>query len=54
MWELQSGGRRTAVSKVRIRIVNKLVKENGMTLSEVARNVGVTTSAIFNILQRQK
>ncbi len=36
---LQSGGRRAAVSEARVRIVNKLVKDTGMTLSEVARNM---------------
>ncbi|NCO68860.1 MAG: hypothetical protein GW873_10165 [Nitrospirae bacterium] len=30
-----------------------LIENFGITLAEVARNLGVTTSAIFNILKRK-
>jgi hypothetical protein len=50
--ELQKGGKRKAVSMARFQIACKLVEEHGIPFSEVARNVGVTTPAIFNILKR--
>lgn len=52
--ELQSGGRRKAVSKARVLIALELVQEHGVSFSEVARNVGVTTPAIFNILNKRE
>ncbi len=52
--ELQSGGRRKAVSKVRFLVACKLVEEHGISFSEAARNVGVTTPAIFNMLKKMK
>jgi hypothetical protein len=39
--ELKAGGRRAVVAEVRAKIARKLVGEYGMTLAEVARNVGV-------------
>ena len=51
--ELRSGGRRHDVSLARAEIAFKLVRDHGITLAEVARNVGVSSSAIFNILQRR-
>lgn len=51
--ELKSGGRRKAVSRVRFLIASKLVEEYGISFSEVARYVGVTTPAIFYILRRK-
>jgi putative transposase len=50
--ELQSGGRRAMVSKARHRITSMLVKEYGISYAEVARTVGVTTSAIFRIMKK--
>ena len=44
--ELRSGSRRNEVSAVRAAIANGLVKEHGVALAEVARRVGVSTSAI--------
>ncbi len=52
--ELRSGGRRHDVSQVRAEVALKLVGDYGIILAEVARNVGASTSAIFNILQRQR
>ena len=39
---------------VRARIAIGLVKEHGETLAEVARRVGVSTSAISKIIKRGK
>ena len=50
--ELKAGGRRNEVSAVRARIALGLVKNHGVSLAEVARRVGVTTSGISKILKR--
>jgi hypothetical protein len=50
--ELKAGGRRNEVSVVRARIALGLVKKHGVSLAEVARRVGVTTSGISKILKR--
>jgi len=50
--ELRMGSRRGGISEVRRCIALKLVKEDGTPLAEIAREVGVTTSAISNILRR--
>ena len=43
-----------ALSVVRAGIVIGLVKEHGVALAEVARRVGVSTSAISKIIKRGK
>ena len=50
--ELIGGNRRKEVSRVRNRIAIELVKGHGVALAEVARRVGVTTSAISKIIKR--
>jgi REP element-mobilizing transposase RayT len=50
--ELRAGSRRMQVSRTRGRIVIELVKGRGIALAEVARQVGVSTSAISKILKR--
>ena len=52
--ELRSGCRRNEVSVVRARIAIGLIKEHGVTLAEVARRVGISTSAISKIIKRGK
>jgi len=52
--ELRMGSRRGRISDVRRRIALVLVEEHGIPLAEIAREVGVTTSAISNILRRTK
>jgi hypothetical protein len=51
--ELKTGGRRKEVSAVRARITLGLVKRHGVSLAEVARRVGVSTSGISKILKRE-
>ena len=50
--ELKAGSRRKEVSKVRMRIAIELVKTQGIALAEVARQLGVSTSAISKIIKR--
>jgi REP element-mobilizing transposase RayT len=50
--ELKAGSRRNQVSAVRSRISIELVKAHGVSLAEVARQVGVSTSAINKIIDR--
>ena len=51
--ELYYGGRRRNVSFARAQAAHILIEDFGITLAEVARNLGVTTSAIFNMLKRK-
>jgi len=50
--ELTGGSRRKEVSGVRNRVAIELVKGHGVALAEVARRVGVSTSAISKIMKR--
>jgi REP element-mobilizing transposase RayT len=50
--ELIGGSRRREVSGVRNQIALELVKGHGVALAEVARRVGVSTSAIAKIIKR--
>jgi REP element-mobilizing transposase RayT len=50
--ELKGGSRRKEVSGVRSRIAIELVRGHGVALAEVARRVGVSTSAISKIIKR--
>jgi len=50
--ELRSGSRRKEVSGVRSLIAHELVKNHGVTLAEVARRVGVSTTAVSKIIKR--
>lgn len=51
--ELRSGGRRKAVSRIRSKLTIDLVQRHGVSLSETARHMGVSTSAIGNLLKRR-
>jgi predicted transcriptional regulator len=53
MDELYYGGRRRNVSFERAQAAHILIEDFGITLAEAARNLGVTTSAIFNMLKRK-
>jgi putative transposase len=50
--ELRMGSRRGEIPRVRSEIAQQLIKELGMSLAEVARLLGVSTSAISKIMQR--
>ena len=49
---MNQGRRRGSVPRVRSEVVERLIKELGMSLPEVARLSGVSTSSISKILQR--
>jgi DNA-directed RNA polymerase specialized sigma24 family protein len=50
--ELNAGSRRREASRVRARIAIGLVKTHGVSLAEVARQLGVSTSAVSKIIKR--
>jgi REP element-mobilizing transposase RayT len=50
--ELKAGSRRKEVSGVRAQIAIGLIKKYGVALAEVARQLGVSTSAISKIIKR--
>ena len=52
--ELQAGSRRRPVSKIRALLAHRLVSEFGLPLAEVARQLGVSLSAIAKSLQNRE
>jgi chromosomal replication initiation ATPase DnaA len=52
--ELRSGGKRRGVTKVRGEVASYLNKEMGLSMAEIARNLGVGTSAIGMAIGRMK
>jgi REP element-mobilizing transposase RayT len=50
--ELKGGSRRREASRIRARIAIGLVKMHGVALAEVARLLGVSTSAVSKIMKR--
>lgn len=49
--EIRNGGRRLVVSKVRGRIAYYLAQEMGIPMAEIARHLGVCTSAIAKAIK---
>ena len=49
---LRSGARYGALSKVRQQLVDKLVNGRGLSLAETSRLLGVSISAVYQIMQR--
>jgi len=52
--ELRMGSRRGGIGPLRAQIASQLVKQYGLPLAEVARQLGVTTAAIASSLRRKK
>jgi hypothetical protein len=50
--ELRSGSRRGAIPAIRAEVSRKLVENYGIPIAEIARQVGVSTSAISKSLAR--
>jgi len=50
--ELKGGSRRRIVSRVRIKIAKRGLDEFGLSLAEIARHVGVSTSGIARAIKR--
>jgi putative transposase len=51
--EVTSGSRRGKISEIRSRIVIHLVKELGIPLAEIGRQLGITTSSVSKIVSRK-
>jgi len=51
--ELQTGSRRAKTSRVRQQIAVHLLKEFGIPLAEIGRQVGITTSSVSKMLSRK-
>jgi REP element-mobilizing transposase RayT len=51
--EIRKGGRRRRVSKVRARIAYYLNRQMGISFAEIARNLGVGTSAIAMAIRKE-
>jgi hypothetical protein len=51
---LLSGSRRHHISAVRAELTRILVEEVGISMAECARQIGVTTSGVAQVLRRQK
>ena len=52
MVELRSGSRRGSIARVRAQIARGLVESQGISMAEVARRVGVSTSAISKMMTK--
>jgi len=52
MTELRSGSRRGSMARVRAQIARGLVESHGISMAEVARQVGVSTSAISKMMAK--
>jgi REP element-mobilizing transposase RayT len=52
--ELQRGSRRGTIPEIRSDLVLELARERGLPLAEIARQLGVSTSAISQILRRRQ
>ena len=52
--EMRSGSRRRLVSNARSNIAHILVEDYGVPLSEIARHLGVSTSAISKIMKKKE
>ena len=51
---LRSGSRRRSVSRLRAHLARKLVQELGLSLAETARQLGLSTFAIAQIVRRSQ
>jgi len=52
--ELKSGGQRRKISKIRARIAYYLSREMGISMAEIARNLGVGTSAVAMAIKKEE
>jgi REP element-mobilizing transposase RayT len=50
--ELRSGSRRSRTAKARAEMIQRLVKRHGLSLAEIARQVGISTSGVSRVLSR--
>jgi putative transposase len=52
--EVKSGGQRRKISEVRAKIAYYLSRERGICMAEIARNLGVGTSAIAMAIKKEE
>ena len=52
--QFHSGSRMKPVPEIRKKLAIRFVQEYGLSLAETARQLGVTTSAVYQILQKQR
>jgi len=52
--QFHSGSRMTPLPEIRKTLATRFVKEYGLSLAETARQLGVTTSAVYQILRKQR
>ena len=52
--ELLRGGRRRRVSEVRAKIAHRLSREMGLSLADIARRLGVGTSAVAMAIRKKE
>ena len=52
--EVKPGGQRRRISKARVRIASYLNREMGMSMVEIARNLGVGTSAVAMAIKKDE
>jgi transposase-like protein len=50
--QLRNGSRRKPVTEARVRIIEELVNESGVSLTEVASLIGISPSGVGNVLKR--
>ena len=50
--QLRNGSRRKPVTEARVQIIEKLVNESGVSLTEVAGLIGISPSGVGNVLKR--
>jgi hypothetical protein len=52
--ELRSGSRRGKTAAARAELIQRLVKQYGLPLAEIARQVGISTSGVSKVLSRRQ
>jgi len=52
--EVRNGGQRRLVSRVRTKIAYRLNRELGISMAEIARNVGVCTTAVIKAIKKME
>ena len=51
--QFRSGGRMKLLPEIRNKLAVRFVREYGLSLAETARQLGATTSAVYQIIQKE-
>jgi len=54
MEELRGGSRRGRIPEIRSNLAARLIEECGLSLAEIGRQLGVTTSAVSQALRKRE